>query len=143
LSAFLDASAIVAALGRESDGPSFEARIASMDRPLYVSSLVRFEAMLSLARKKATPGRRPTVGQLAEARDVVDDFITALGAHDVPIDAAIGERAMEAAMRFGKVVGHPAQLNVGDCFHYACAQANGVPLLYKGDDFAKTDIEAA
>ena len=38
---------------------------------------------------------------------------------------------------------HPAALNMGDCFAYACARANGAKLLFKGDDFGGTDIEAA
>jgi ribonuclease VapC len=44
--------------------------------------------------------------------------------------------------RFGKGR-HPARLNMGDCFAYACARAHGVPLLFKGDDFGLTDIEVA
>lgn len=43
-------------------------------------------------------------------------------------------------MTYGKVVGHPAKLNLGDCFAYACAKAIEVPLLYKGDDFVRTDL---
>ena len=42
--------------------------------------------------------------------------------------------------RFGKGSGHPAQLNLGDCFAYAMAKQHGVPLLYKGDDFSQTDL---
>ena len=49
--------------------------------------------------------------------------------------------ALDAYARFGKGR-HPARLNMGDCFAYACARSHGVPLLYKGDDFALTDIEA-
>jgi len=60
--------------------------------------------------------------------------------------AAIGERefdlALQAFSRFGKGR-HPARLNMGDCFAYACAKFHGVPLLFKGDDFALTDIDAA
>ena len=44
---------------------------------------------------------------------------------------------------FGKGQGHPAQLNFGDCMSYAVAKAHGVPLLFKGDDFSKTDIAVA
>jgi ribonuclease VapC len=55
----------------------------------------------------------------------------------------IGERelrlAIEAHSRYGKGR-HPAALNLGDCFAYACAKANGARLLYVGDDFAKTDL---
>jgi len=49
--------------------------------------------------------------------------------------------ALEAYDRFGKNR-HPANLNFGDCFAYACARHYGVPLLYKGNDFTKTDIAA-
>lgn len=58
----------------------------------------------------------------------------------------IGERefeiAAEAYTQFGKGR-HPAGLNMGDCFAYACARANGARLLFKGQDFARTDIEPA
>ena len=51
--------------------------------------------------------------------------------------------AREAFIRYGKGTGHPAQLNFGDCLAYAVAKVRGVPLLYKGQDFAQTDIPAA
>lgn len=47
---------------------------------------------------------------------------------------------LDAYQRFGKRSGHPAHLNMGDCFAYACARTNGARLLYKGDDFARTDL---
>jgi ribonuclease VapC len=50
--------------------------------------------------------------------------------------------ALDAFERFGKGR-HPAALNLGDCFAYACARLAGAPLLYKGDDFPQTDIETA
>jgi len=56
------------------------------------------------------------------------------------ITPEIGEIAIAAMARYGKGRGHPAQLNFGDCFSYACAKAAGVPLLYVGDDFSKTDL---
>ena len=56
---------------------------------------------------------------------------------------AISERelavALDAYQAYGKGR-HPAGLNMGDCFAYACAKANGAKLLYKGDDFARTDL---
>jgi len=52
----------------------------------------------------------------------------------------MGSRA--AFVRFGKGR-HPAGLNFGDCVSYALAQARGLPLLYKGEDFAKTDVISA
>lgn len=50
--------------------------------------------------------------------------------------------ATEAFERFGKLR-HPAALNMGDCFAYACARSHEVPLLFKGDDFSRRDIESA
>jgi ribonuclease VapC len=58
----------------------------------------------------------------------------------VPITREIGDLALQAFEKYGKGRGHKAQLNMGDCFAYACAKSLGVPLLYKGDDFAKTDL---
>jgi len=51
--------------------------------------------------------------------------------------------AIDAYGRFGKCTRHPAQLNFGDCFSYALAKALDQPLLYKGDDFARTDVRSA
>lgn len=57
---------------------------------------------------------------------------------------AIGERetavALDAYQRYGKGTGHPAKLNMGDCFAYACAKTNNARLLYKGVDFTHTDL---
>ena len=52
----------------------------------------------------------------------------------------IGDAALQAAATCGKVVGHPAALNFGDCFSHACAKVHGTALLYKGEDFARTDL---
>ena len=54
--------------------------------------------------------------------------------------ADVGRRALDAAAHFGRAVGHPANLNFGDCFVYDCAKAYRVPLLFKGEDFSQTDI---
>jgi len=54
--------------------------------------------------------------------------------------AELGRRAYQL---FGKGSGHPAALNFGDCFAYALARATGEPLLFKGDDFAHTDVTPA
>jgi ribonuclease VapC len=51
--------------------------------------------------------------------------------------------AYDALLRYGKGNGHPAQLNFGDLFSYATAKSRGLPLLYKGNHFAQTDIVAA
>ncbi len=60
----------------------------------------------------------------------------------VPFDERMIRIAQEAFLRYGKGR-HPAKLNFGDCMSYALAKALDVPLLYKGEDFAATDIESA
>ncbi|WP_229116638.1 type II toxin-antitoxin system VapC family toxin [Parenemella sanctibonifatiensis] len=57
----------------------------------------------------------------------------------VPVDADLADGAVRAWRRFGKGR-HPAGLNFGDCFAYALAQQRGLPLLFKGDDFRRTDV---
>jgi ribonuclease VapC len=61
----------------------------------------------------------------------------------VPVDMEQADIADAAHVRFGKGTGHPAALNFGDLFAYALAKARGLPLLYKGADFAQTDIDSA
>jgi ribonuclease VapC len=57
----------------------------------------------------------------------------------VPLDEVLADAAADAYRRFGKGR-HPAGLNFGDCFSYALASREQVPLLFTGDDFAKTDL---
>ncbi len=137
---FLDASAIVAILAREADASALLKRIEAAAPPLYVSPLARFEAVFGLARAKAKArADRPDL-QIANAAAVVEAFLSALGAVEVPITSEIGVAAIEAGRRYGRAVGSAADLNFGDCFAYACARQLGVPLLYKGQDFAQTDL---
>lgn len=135
---FVDASVIVAILGREAGHEELEKRLLAAGGPFYVSPLVIFEASLGLARQKST--RKPTPELLYQARLAVDAFVEDLSASEIEISPEIGKRALQASAAFGKVVGHPADLNFGDCFTYACAKALNVPLLYKGDDFSRTDL---
>ena len=83
---------------------------------------------------------RPTPEIFAVARELVDSLIAEIGAKEISISGPIGDRALDAAMTYGKAVGHPADLNFGDCFAYACAKVSGMGLIYKGDDFARTDL---
>lgn len=73
----------------------------------------------------------------------VDDFLLAAGILIEPLTAGQARIAREAYRDFGKVSGHPAGLNFGDCFAYALAKDTGEPLLFKGGDFARTDVELA
>ncbi len=140
---FVDASAIVAVLNQEPGWPELVKRLDEAEGRCIVSPLVRFEATLSLARAAAaaaTKGARPKPELIATAAELVDELIDTIGARDVPITNEIGKAAVDAAMSYGKIVGHPAALNFGDCFAYACAKSNEVGLIFKGNDFAHTDL---
>ena len=76
---------------------------------------------------------------ISAAEAAVNQYLARADAQMIPITAEIGREAIRAFERFSRGR-HPARLNMGDCFAYACARALGVPLLYKGDDFALTDI---
>lgn len=72
----------------------------------------------------------------------LEEIMKSFGIQIAPVSLEQGRLARDAHKRFGKG-SHPARLNLGDCFAYALAKARGEPLLFKGDDFTKTDIEAA
>ena len=140
---FVDASVIVAILNEEPGSEELEKRLAATSRPLYISPLVRFEAVQGLARAAAEAikkNTKPTPDMLAQARDTVDAFVIEIAGKEIIISSEIGNRAIEASMKYGKAVGHSADLNFGDCFAYACAKANRLSLLYKGNDFSQTDL---
>ncbi len=137
---FIDASVIVAILGREPGSVEIEKRLASSPGPYFVSPLVKFEAAVALARLKSPQGQKPTAALLGQAQTVVEAFVDDLVAEEVTISADIGRMALAASAQYGKSVGHRADLNFGDCCSYACAKALAVPLLYKGNDFAHTDL---
>lgn len=76
-------------------------------------------------------------------RQQLDQLIADFSINIIPVSLGQGELAREAHRRFGKGSGHPARLNFGDCFTYALAKETGEPMLFKGEDFARTDVEAA
>ena len=83
------------------------------------------------------------VGQLrSEALAEIDELMRRLDLELVPFDAIQAAIARDAFQRFGKGR-HPARLNLGDCFAYALARHVDEPLLFKGDDFARSDIRSA
>ena len=69
-------------------------------------------------------------------------FLSAQRIRTIELDESLADIATEGFRRFGKGR-HPAGLNFGDCFSYALAIREHVPLLFKGNDFSKTDIRAA
>lgn len=130
---FVDASAIIAILARESDAASLAARLGQAVK-VYLSPIVAYEATLGLARVGSI--------SLVDARMLLNRFLEELPSEIIPITVALSDKAIEAFARFGKGR-HVAGLNMGDCFAYACAQSLSVPLLFKGDDFPRTDIAVA
>jgi ribonuclease VapC len=139
---FVDASAIVAVINQEPGWQEIAKRLAEVQGECLVSPLVRFEAVLAVARAAATRGgveAKPTAGLLAAARELVDAVFREFDAEEIEISSDIGQKALDAAT-YGKAIGHRADLNFGDCFAYACAKAHRVGIIYKGDDFAQTDL---
>ena len=78
-----------------------------------------------------------------QAIEAVDDFLELTHIELLPLPIEAAAIAVDAFARYGKGQKHPAQLNMGDCFAYACARHYGYPILCKGSDFARTDIELA
>lgn len=139
---FLDASAVVAVLLDEPEAPGLLKAMEAARGALRFSPVVRLEATLALVRVRVERrGKGPaTAEDFARAGELVDGFIAASEAQEMHITSTMGKEAIRALSVYGKVVGHPAQLNMGDALSYACAKAYHVPLLYKGDDFKQTDL---
>lgn len=131
---FIDASAIVAVLTGESDADALADTLDAARAPI-TSAVAVFEATLGLCRKRHA--------SVAEAQADVTEFLAAAGVRIVSITAKEAEAALDAFSRYGKGRGHPAQLNMGDCFAYVVAKTYRTALLFKGDDFSKTDVQSA
>jgi ribonuclease VapC len=144
---FLDASAIVAILAGEEEAGYLLAKIEMSENPKIYSALSMFEAVISLARIVSISqfgDRAPTPPELIdEVQEDVAKFMETIGAREVSVSGSLHDKAIEAARNYGRFVAHPARLNFGDCFSYACAKEYRLPLLFKGDDVSKTDIDAA
>lgn len=120
----VDTSALVALLQSESQADRFiEAMIVAESRLVSTASYVEAGLKLAASRRNA----------LSELDELVDRFELTLV--DVTVEQA--REAVRARARYG---GRPAQLNFGDCLVYALAKITGEPLLFKGDDFAQTDV---
>lgn len=137
---FLDASVIVAIIAREPGWQEIVKRLEIADGAFVISPVVRFEAVLGLARKFQQPDKPKSKEAVATANAAVTEFLSAIGSTEIAVTPEIGSVAIDTAMIYGKAVGHPADLNFGDCFSYACTKALDIALAYKGDDFALTDL---
>jgi len=124
----VDSSALVAVILSEPDSSRLEQLLVSRQSLIGAPNL--FETRLVLSR------RNPNAIQ------ALDIIIATVRMEVAPFDAALVPIAQDAYWRFGKGR-HPAALNFGDCMAYALAKSRDAPLLFKGNDFALTDIEAA
>jgi len=123
----VDTSAIIAILKEEAEAGGFAAIIGEAES-CFFSAVSLFEASMAMVGR----GR-------SELAQVVDGLISELTIEIVPFDEDLALASRAAFIRFGKGR-HPAGLNFGDCVSYALAHSRGLPLLYKGTDFAKTDV---
>lgn len=125
----VDTSALVAILLREADAEVFEGALA--DNPVrLISAVTRVELSLVIEGRKRDAGRAD-----------IEALLRLVPIDIVAVTPQQADAAIEAFRRFGKGH-HPARLNIGDCFAYALARTTGLPLLFKGADFALTDIRS-
>lgn len=126
----VDTSALLAILLGEPERPSMLAAMAASNRK-RVAAPNWLETCMVLEGRTAQPAGQEALERMS--RDI--------GIEVVPFDARMAEAALVAFKRFGRG-NHPARLNFGDCMAYALAHVTGEPLLFKGDDFSRTDIPA-
>jgi len=127
----VDASAMIAILRDEPEALSYAKVIAS-------ASSRRISAVNYVEAAVVIDGSRDPV-----ASRRFDDLVRAAQLVTEPVTEAQVRIAREAYRDFGKGSGHPAGLNLGDCFAYALAKVTGEPILFKGDDFTHTDLTPA
>ena len=126
----IDTSALMAILRKEPEKDAF--------LRLVIGSAVRkMSAVSALEAGMVSLARRGTAGRSDMERFILDARIDV-----VPFDSAQARIGTDAFRRFGKGR-HPARLNFGDCAAYALSKVSGEPLLFKGGDFAQTDVVPA
>jgi ribonuclease VapC len=131
---FVDASAIVAILTGEQEADALTNLLEEARSPI-TSPIAVFEAALGICRKRHA--------SVEEGSADVREFLEIARVRVISITEEEAETALAAFSRYGKGRGHPAQLNLGDCFAYAMAKNHRIALLFKGDDFDQTDIRPA
>jgi ribonuclease VapC len=129
---FIDTSAFVAILSDEGDAEAFALAIEAAERRV-TSPHVRLEACMVLSTRLNRPPE--------DVQEDLDALLAAASIEIVPLTDAMAREAVAAFSRYGKGRGHPAQLNLADCLSYAVAKTLSVPILFKGRDFAATDLE--
>lgn len=127
---FVDTSVVVAILSGEKDATDWSAKLEQASHKV-TSGLVVLEAVMRLSTLLAI---EPVVVQ-----QTVFEFLKEAEIEIVPLGDEEARTAIRAFSDYGKGR-HPARLNLADCLSYACAKSRGIPLLYKGGDFARTDL---
>lgn len=127
----LDTSAIIAAIANEQDISRFRTAMFGAES-LLISSVAVLETKIVLFARLGL-----------DAVGLFYELLENAGIVVVPFDEEMAEAAFDAFRRFGKGQGHPAQLNIVDCAVYALAMARSLPLLFKGGDFDRTDVDPA
>jgi ribonuclease VapC len=128
----VDSSALIAILRAEDDAPRFAEALANDTVPRRLSAANYLETAIVI------DGSRDPI-----ASRRFDDLIVEAGLTIEPVTREQADIARAAYRDYGKGSGHTAQLNFGDCFAYALARVTAEPLLFKGNDFAATDIDLA
>lgn len=127
----VDTSAIVAVLRGESDAERYRNALASaVTIRMSAATLVETGVVVDSTRDPVVSRR-------------LDELLALIGVVVEPLTPEQAGVARAAYRDFGRGSGHPARLNLGDCFSYALARTTGEPLLFKGDDFGHTDIAPA
>ena len=126
----VDSSAVLAVLLHETDARRYAGAIMTAT-PCRMSVVNALEASIVVESRGG-----------AAAGHELDVFLEHAGVELAPVTVEHMEAARRAWRRFGKG-NHRAALNYGDCFAYALASVAGEPLLFKGEDFSQTDVEAA
>jgi ribonuclease VapC len=127
----IDSSALIAMLQDEPERVKFASIIAHASQK-FVCAVTFLETGMVAYSRRGDAG-------LTALGDIVADAEIEI----VPFDAPLAKLALEAFERYGKGNHSKARLNLGDCAAYALVKSKNVPLLYKGTDFANTDIASA
>lgn len=127
----VDSSALLAILQGEPEAREFANRLRTAGKS-FVASATYLETCMVFSARRGPAFVSDVDALLVEGKVEV-----------VPFSVDAGRAAVHAFLKYGKRRGHPAQLNFGDCISYAMSKTELMPLLFKGEDFRKTDVECA
>ena len=124
----VDSSAFIAILRDEPEAERLSHAVALAEVPMMAAATYLERAIVA--------------ARVPDGRGILDAWLAARRISVVPVDHTLAQIAADAFVRYGKGR-HPAGLNFGDCFAYALARSLNVPLLFKGDDYSRTDVVRA